>query len=614
MNKLYTFLEKYATNDSKYTHIIKNKKYFISNNKHKTFIKLYTDLILQGEIISVFEKHKEYGPVYIEFIYDMKYFNESNIKKIVIICNNILKKYLSITSFMMESYILKTNKLIKIFYPFICIKPLLQKIIINDLININTTKLIKNINLDSVYELDLPLYKSTADEEIIHIFHLWDNKIFDVLIPGEQNHPNMLRYIIKILSIRKFMEENVTNLKENIDPVDLDFKYGKINTNNKIKIESPFCSQKVDNQNHIDKNLNDTTLIDFLAKYKANKGEEFTHTSMSGGSWNIPDKMLDNFYYVYSKEITHKELQHSANSRYVQYARELHMTERHRPEFGPIVIDFDFKFKEKIMPRPINKKLINKIIAKLTEILSNIFGEDGYDNTCFVLQRPNRYKKKDLVCDGLHIQFPNIVCEYMFQFVLRDKFINEFELDLNCENKLKDVYDEAVIKRNNWCMYLSTKPGIKPYQIVGLYNCDLNLDELSVLQLVKILSIRNKTDEKILKPKNYDAINDYIDKISKYEKETIKKDKSIDIPLEITENQEYDERLIRKLLNMLSKERVDTYYEWIKIGMILHYCHLTDKDKKINYFNLWDKWCKVNICNDVAYINPQQRKSLKNFF
>src|SRR5437588_799314 len=137
-------------------------------------------------------------------------------------------------------------------------------------------------------------------------------------------------------------------------------------------------------------------------------------------------------------------------------------------------------------------------------------------------------------------------------------------------------------------MYLSTKPGIKPYQIVGLFNSDLKLSKLNVLQLIKLLSIRNKTEKRLIKPSNYDIINNFVENVSK-QKKIIKKEIKFK-PLEITDNQEYDEQLIRNLLNLLNQDRVENYYDWIKIGMILHYCSVSDKNKKINYFELWNKW------------------------
>ena len=369
-----------------------------------------------------------------------------------------------------------------------------------------------------------------------------------------------------------------------MDLITIDAEINKINNSSKSKPKSI----------QLKKDIIGLNFDDFLLQFKVNKGEDFTHTSMSGGSWNIPDDYLIYFYPLYAKEVQIQK-------------RELCMTEKHQHEFGPIVIDLDFKFKERIIPRPINKKLIDRIVDKITNILKEIFGKE-HNYTCFVLQRPGRSKRKGLWYDGLHIQLPYIVCEYMFQFALRNKFIKEFKLDVGCENELKDIYDDSVIKRNNWCMYLSTKPRVKPYVIIRLYNSDHELKDLTVLQLVKLLSIRNKTTAQLIKPINYEIINDFVDLVAKNEQYLIKKDVEFK-PLEIKADQQYDEQLIRQLLNMLNKNRIDNYYEWIKIGMILHYCSLTDKNKNINYFDLWNKWSK----NSSKYNEKSCNRQWKHF-
>ena len=228
-------------------------------------------------------------------------------------------------------------------------------------------------------------------------------------------------------------------------------------------------------------------LNNFLKCYES-KGEH-THTSISKGKWEIPDDKMEEFFVLYTDAINENE--------------ELHLTEKHILEAGPIVIDLDFRFKEEIEPRPINEKIIEKIVKDLTNILREMFGEENY--SCFVLQRPCGYKKKEYWNDGLHIQFPYIICEYIFQFALRNKFINTCDIEVECETKLKDIYDDSVIKNNNWCMYLSTKPGIKPYELKWIFNSDNKPDDYTVLELVKLLSIRNKTKKEILKPINYDV-------------------------------------------------------------------------------------------------------------
>ena len=70
-------------------------------------------------------------------------------------------------------------------------------------------------------------------------------------------------------------------------------------------------------------------LFQFLKTYKTQKGQEFTHTSLSGGSFNIPEDQLDYFYDAYSQALKNKV--------------ELCLTERKMPNTGIITIDLDFR-------------------------------------------------------------------------------------------------------------------------------------------------------------------------------------------------------------------------------------------------------------------------------
>ncbi|RYE16752.1 MAG: hypothetical protein EOP45_16915, partial [Sphingobacteriaceae bacterium] len=85
------------------------------------------------------------------------------------------------------------------------------------------------------------------------------------------------------------------------------------------------------------------SLKQFLNNHKAAKGEQFTHTSMTGGSWIIPDDELNNFYKLYARDLL---------------TQEWHLTERHIPHSGSVIIDFDFKFKDKSPKRLITEQVI----------------------------------------------------------------------------------------------------------------------------------------------------------------------------------------------------------------------------------------------------------------
>ena len=319
------------------------------------------------------------------------------------------------------------------------------------------------------------------------------------------------------------------------------------------------------------------SLTEFLSEREVGIGAEFTHTSMIGGKWNILEDDMEKFFKLYSKAVTNTEL---------------YMTEKHVADFGPIVIDFDFKFETMIKPRPIDKSVMDSVVQHLKEILEEMFG-DANDYTCVVLQRPCRYKKKEEYTDGLHIQFPFIVCEYVCQFALRQKFMTTYKFDIECANDMNTIYDSAVILRNNWCMYMSTKKGLKPYEIVEIYYSDLELDNMSTVQRVKLLSIRNKSTDMRIKPVNFDIIDEYFATVNKNKPRQPNVKQVVDVkPLEITKDQTYNEKTIRSLLNMLKQDRVDIYKKWIKIGRILHHCKMSDKDNDIDYDNIWHEWSK----------------------
>ena len=69
----------------------------------------------------------------------------------------------------------------------------------------------------------------------------------------------------------------------------------------------------------------------YLGKFKVDKGNPFTHTSigMPKASYYIPVEDTDPFFDAYHKAYRSKEV--------------LHLTEKHR-DIGPVLIDLDFRF------------------------------------------------------------------------------------------------------------------------------------------------------------------------------------------------------------------------------------------------------------------------------
>ncbi len=227
-------------------------------------------------------------------------------------------------------------------------------------------------------------------------------------------------------------------------------------------------------------------LSEFLSNFKVGKGLEYTHTSLIGGSYYISPDDIDTFFNLYSE----------AYKKNVN----LFISEKHR-ELGPIVIDLDFK--QTSDQRLYAKDDLLSIATTFQEVLNN--SVEG-DNTCYVLEKPQPRKAGRNYKDGIHLIFPYIVTNANFQYWLRREMLPKLDALLKSVqflNKINDIYDEAVIERNNWLLYGSKKKDdTSPWEVSmiikeGKYQpIDNHKSDTSLIQL---FSIRNKFDESLIK-------------------------------------------------------------------------------------------------------------------
>lgn len=330
----------------------------------------------------------------------------------------------------------------------------------------------------------------------------------------------------------------------------------------------------------------------YLSAYAVDAKADYTHTSMNGGKWKIPNEVMDEFYEKYTECLL---------------TETLYLTEKHKPLYSQIVVDLDFKFAKKTNPRPLSNDVIIRIVEKLTCILKTILQDHDkkHNYMCVILQRPDMYLSKEYYKDGLHIQFPYIVCNYECHYALRNMFIQDFVHNLDCIQENDNAYyDSAVIEKNNWTLFGSTKPNmngnqIQPYAIKKIMNSDVRKSDLTLLKWTKLLSIRNR------KPLITDYDNNLvmsnlhtIQEKKEYNQERIQKHPDhknkpdlLHGTISMKKNRSYDIAHCKDLLNILSPERCNNYLTWITVGFILHYCQKTDKNDN-NYLPLWKSWSK----------------------
>lgn len=310
-------------------------------------------------------------------------------------------------------------------------------------------------------------------------------------------------------------------------------------------------------------------LQNFLNIYRIqDKNIRPTHTSMGTflGSFNIPENKIDEFYKLYKKVI---------KSNQIPNLLEVHL------EYGPIIIDLDFKYTLKSSTKStriytyddikIILDLYNKAICSFLSIDENNFKifllEKSKPKIISIDEENNTIQYKD----GVHIIYPEICVfnkiqlffrEIILNKIIEDKLLNHLSLD----NKLDDVFDRAVIEKNNWLLYGSGKDSNidNLYRVKKIYNFDLeeiDEDEEDIDDLVRYFSIRKfKLDDHAKYKDDYN-----LEKISNIYNEIISTK---------TNNKPYtlnsDIRKAKVLTSLLNKNRASNYSTWIEVGFCLH--------------------------------------------
>jgi hypothetical protein len=69
-------------------------------------------------------------------------------------------------------------------------------------------------------------------------------------------------------------------------------------------------------------------------------------------------------------------------------------------------------------------------------------------------------KGSEVFKDGVHIVIPDVVLNYPVQYAIRAEFLRSHaDVFAAFSNEPDDIFDDAVIDRNNWLMYGSRKDG-----------------------------------------------------------------------------------------------------------------------------------------------------------
>jgi len=354
-------------------------------------------------------------------------------------------------------------------------------------------------------------------------------------------------------------------------------------------------------------NFLETALGVFLDAHRATeKGEacSFTGMGMMRGKFMVKDEEYPQFL-----DLLHEYL-------FTQGRRPLNLVEQRRCDnCTPILIDLDFKYPAgRALERQFELSHIYDFIQEYVGNITHFYDlEDHSPLRFFVTLRASPYEDKKSanrsVKDGVHIECPDLVLPSEHQQVLRHRSLERSQLgdafrNTGYINPEKDIFDEAIVKKNGWFFYGESKPDIPAYHLdaVFVYNPKTgefeneDVENYEPRQLMELLSIRYNLRSEV--PPFKDATQedwklrmDYCTGRKPMTPALTAEDAPAnDMPMvQLTSSNVYEQfeldkiELAKKLAReCLSAERASGYASWIAVGWCLH-----NIDPSEEMFRVW---------------------------
>ena len=204
----------------------------------------------------------------------------------------------------------------------------------------------------------------------------------------------------------------------------------------------------------------------FLNQFKCEKGQPFTHTSMGkgggAGSYFIPRVRQGEFFEQYTREM-------------IRPGALLHLTER-PTDPSPMRTDLDFRFTlpaDGVIARSYTRDNIERIVTCYCAVIAEyVQVMPDTPIVAYVLEKPDATEYRGKMKDGVHIIWPSVVVSHNVHHLIRKRILDmsaELFHGMSICNDYEDVIDKAIIDKNNWQMYGSSKPDSDAYQVTAIY-------------------------------------------------------------------------------------------------------------------------------------------------
>jgi P4 family phage/plasmid primase-like protien len=381
----------------------------------------------------------------------------------------------------------------------------------------------------------------------------------------------------------------------------------------------------------------------YLNQYRIKKGQHYTHTSISkiggpsGLSLNIPNDKLDEFFENYTRAMMR--------------GSPLHLTEK--PMDPSLMrIDLDFRFMpikgaddksddggsfdeasainkeadDKVIPRMYKDEHVEKILTCYFEILAEFLNVPDETLVAYVMEKPGPVMKAGKIKDGIHVIWPELIVSNNFQHLVRKKILDQADVmleGLKVCNTYEDIVDQAIIDKNNWQIYGSSKPDCKSYTVTRVYRYNKYTRTLvkgdtpkpeEEMGFVRKFSMRIEREPCLFYTEKEKEFNDFVQHImpTMDEKRKTKINaqifaSSINPARAVLENTDERELAKRLVAECLSKQRAENYEDWIKLGWTLrnidydlletwaNFSRNSEKYMEGECQRCWDKMCSDTI-------------------
>lgn len=350
----------------------------------------------------------------------------------------------------------------------------------------------------------------------------------------------------------------------------------------------------------------------FLKRHRVFDTQDYSHASIKGGKYRIPQTLYKTFFEIYKRAI---------DTGYIP-----NIVEKPNDDHKPLMFDIDV-YKPQNHDGPVWKyDDVKKFIKHIERVCEHVVGEDvelmDPQRACVLLTKDETEKivnGKLMRKNGFHLHFPKM----FYRRSTIEAYIYPKVKDM-CESLFGQGSLDGAGYKNAWTMYGSAKPNSQPYkvdrcyagdewrthQIFRGYECyavpgedtppSLDTEEDVANNWHRILStwLHVRSKNYFLKPKDsvvtpaYDVARMY--QMTRPENSNDKRD----------EETMHD---ARAYLELISPDRADDYNDWVAVGFALFnvsngtqqgldaWCEFSENSSKYSEAVCIQKWKSMHI-------------------